>query len=488
MSIHLSKSQFIRGLQCPKSLWLLKNRPELQMPMDAATQLKRDQGSVVGILGQQLFPGGNTIEYDPQNFSGMLSATRQLLADGATTIYEAAFSFDDIFVKVDILHLGESGWVIHEVKSATEVKEVYLDDVAVQYYVLNGNGLQVVKSTVIHVNNEYVRGGELDIQQVFKVVDVTDQVLSRQHYIQTELLSLRKAVSQGIPERDIGLHCNDPYPCDFQSVCWEHIPDYSIFNLNRLNKKKKFDLYYQGIIKLDEIPAEYPLTDSQVVQVQCDRTGKELIDNEAIRSFLDELWFPLYFLDFETFQQPIPLFEGISPYQQIPFQYSLHFLEASGEGLQHKEFLAKEGSDPRQGLVERLVMDIPGNACVLVYNQGFEKGIIKKLAEDFPAFRNSLLTIHDNIRDLMLPFQHKDYYVPSMKGSYSIKYVLPALVPDMSYAGLEIANGGEAMGAYASLHLIDGTAERERVRKALLEYCKLDTLAMVRIYEKLKMS
>lgn len=486
MSIHLSKSQFIRGLQCQKSLWLLKNRPELQAQMDVATQTKHEQGSMVGILAQQLFPGGNTVEYDPQNFPGMLSFTQQLLENGATTIYEAAFSFDHIFIKVDILHKGESGWEIHEVKSSTEVKDVHLNDVAIQHYVITGNGINVTQSTVIHINNEYIRHGELDVRQAFKIVDVSDQVLARQGQIQSELLSMRNAVAQGMPERDIGLYCSESYPCDFQGVCWEHVPDYSVFNLNRLNKKKKFDLYYQGVLRLDEIPAEYPLTDAQIVQVQGDLSGKELIDNEAIRLFLDELWFPLYFLDFETFQQPIPLFEGLSPYQQIPFQYSLHYQETEGGGLRHKEYLAREGSDPRRELAERLVADIPETACVLAYNQAFEKGVIQNLAKYFPDLRNGLLAIHDNIRDLMRPFQQKNYYVPQMKGRYSIKCVLPALVPDLSYAGLEIANGGEAMGAYGSLHLVENMAERKKIRRALLEYCKLDTLAMVRIYEKLK--
>lgn len=486
MSIHLSKSQFIRGLQCQKSLWLLKNRPELQAQMDVATQTKHEQGSMVGILAQQLFPGGDTVEYDPQNFPGMLSFTQQLLKNGATTIYEAAFSFDDIFIKVDILHKGKNGWEIHEVKSSTEVKDIHLNDVAIQHYVLTGNGINVSQTTVIHINNEYVRHGELDIRKAFKIVDVSDQVLARRGQIQSELSSLRKAVGQGMPERDIGLYCNEPYPCDFQGVCWEHVPDYSIFNLNRLNKKKKFDLYYQGVLRFDEIPAGYPLTDAQMVQVQGDLSGKTLIDNESIRLFLDELWFPLYFLDFETFQQPIPLFEGLSPYQQIPFQYSLHYLETEGGGLQHKEYLAREGSDPRKELAERLVADIPETACVLVYNQAFEKGVIQNLAKYFPDLRNGLLAIHDNIRDLMRPFQQKDYYVPQMKGRYSIKCVLPALVSDLSYAGLEISNGGEAMGAYGSLHLVENMEEREKIRRALLEYCKLDTLAMVRIYEKLK--
>ena len=484
-SIHLSKSQFIRGLQCPKSLWLLKNRPELRDPVDAATQARFDVGIEVGILAQQLFPNGESIKFSGGNFKEMLARTRQLITQGATTIYEASFSFDNIFVMVDILHKGKKGWEIHEVKSSTGVKEVHVHDAGIQYYVLTGKGLDVARTTIVHLDTSYVRQGELDLCSLFFIADVTEPVLAKQDFLRAELTAMRQEIKTGMPDRDIGVQCNDPYPCDFIGHCWQHIPEYSIFNLARLKQEKKFDLYSRGIVRLEDIPEDYPLSVSQRIQVECARDNSELIRRDAIRVFLTELWFPLYFLDFETFQQPVPLFDGVRPYQQIPFQYSLHTLAGPDGDLDHQEFLAPAGRDPRRELAERLVVDIPGPGCVLAYNQVFEKGVIRRLAEAYPDLREKLLAIHDNIRDLMAPFLKKDFYLPQMRGSYSIKYVLPALVPELSYQGLAIADGDQAMNAYATLHLLKDEREIEEKRRALLEYCRMDTLAMVRIWERL---
>ena len=203
---------------------------------------------------------------------------------------------------------------------------------------------------------------------------------------------------------------------------------------------------------------------------------------------MNSLSHPIYHLDFETFQQAIPEFKGVSPYSQIPFQYSLHIEHKDGR-LEHKEFLALDGVDPREEIAKRLVEDIPSNVTVLAYNMGFEKGVIRKLANLFEQYSHGLMSIHDNCKDLMIPFQNKDYYHPNMKGSYSIKYVLPSLVPEFENAYKEldlIHNGGEAMEAFANLGKIDDEKLKQRYRDSLLEYCKLDTLAMVKILNKLK--
>jgi Domain of unknown function(DUF2779) len=222
------------------------------------------------------------------------------------------------------------------------------------------------------------------------------------------------------------------------------------------------------------------------MQVKAELDGAEFIDKAGISEFLNLLRYPLYFLDFETFQAIIPMFDGTRPYQMIPFQYSLHSLEHKGSECKHYEFLGQQGQDPRESLVKRLVADVPAGACVLAYNMTFEKMVIKNLAEQFPAYADKLMSIHDNIVDLMAPFRSKYYYTREMQGSYSIKYVLPALIPGMKYDGMAICNGGEAMNAYANLHLVKDEAEVESIRKALLEYCKLDTLAMVVLLGKLR--
>ncbi len=255
-----------------------------------------------------------------------------------------------------------------------------------------------------------------------------------------------------------------------------------------MKKETKFALYEEGILTFDQINDMSYFSISQQIQIVSELEQKELVDTEVIKDFVESLTYPLYYLDFETFQQAIPQWKGIKPYMQIPFQYSLHIEYENGD-LEHREFLAEEGKDPRYALAKRLVEDIPGNVTVLAYNMGFEKGVIKQLAKTYDTLSDRLMQIHDNIADLMVPFQKKAYYVPSMKGSYSIKSVLPALVPEMAEAYKEldgVQNGGEAMQTYAKLPLIEDKQEVERLREALFRYCELDTFAMVKILKKLK--
>ncbi len=229
------------------------------------------------------------------------------------------------------------------------------------------------------------------------------------------------------------------------------------------------------------------MTPKQRQAVENHKAQTTHIDKEAIKAFLDTLKYPIYHLDFETFQQAIPQWKGIKPFMQIPFQYSLHIEHADGR-LEHCEFLAEEGSDPREVLARQLCVDIPTDVTVLAYNMSFEKGVLRGLAEEYEMLRDHLLAIADNIKDIMTPFQQKHYVTPSMNGSYSIKYVLPALVPEMADAYTElngVQNGSEAMSAFASMSKLEEN-EKERLRNSLLEYCKLDTLAMVRLLEKLR--
>ncbi|WP_228198790.1 DUF2779 domain-containing protein [Aliarcobacter skirrowii] len=238
------------------------------------------------------------------------------------------------------------------------------------------------------------------------------------------------------------------------------------FDISRLKSQKKFELYQNGILEFSQITDLYSFSISQQIQIESERQNRTIINKEAIKEFVNSLSYPIYHLDFETFQQAIPEFKGVSPYSQIPFQYSLHIEHEDGR-LEHKEFLAKDGVDPREEIAKRLVEDIPSNVTVLAYNMGFEKGVIRKLANLFEQYSHGLMAIHDNCKDLMIPFQNKDYYHPNMKGSYSIKYVLPSLVPEFENAYKEldlIHNGGEAMEAFANLSKI----EDEKLKKILM--------------------
>ncbi|MCR4287580.1 MAG: DUF2779 domain-containing protein [Deltaproteobacteria bacterium] len=391
-----------------------------------------------------------------------------------------------MLVIVDILHRGAEGWEIYEVKSSTEVKDVHLYDLAVQYHVLKCCGLDISRTCLVHINNEYVRQGEIEVSGLFTIADLTADVAANQKFVVEELNKMKKMLGGECPVIDIGTHCYDPYECDFMGHCWAHIPDNSVFDLARLNLTKKFGLYYDGVVSFKDIPEDYPLSDRQLAQVDAELTGREIIDRDGIKEFLDSLHYPLYFLDFETFRLAVPPFDGVRPYEQVPFQYSIHALNGEGVELEHYEFLAEPGTDAREEIAKRFVETIPEGACVVAYNMSFEKMIIRSLADRLPAYRDRLMEMHDSMADLMEPFRKLYYYKKEMCGSYSIKKVLPALVPEMSYEGMEVSNGDEAMGAYLSLQFEVDKNRIESVRRALLKYCWLDTLAMVKLLEKLR--
>lgn len=481
---YLSKSQFIRGLQCPKSLYLYKTRPDLKDPVSQSQQAAFQSGTDVGIIAQGLFPGGKLVPYEGLSINDQLKLTNNEIAAGTKVLYEPAFQFDQIFIKADILRRVGDQWDLYEVKGSTGVKEVYLNDIALQYSVLKNSGLPIRKAYLVYINNQYVRKGDLDLDQLFLFEDLTGTAIEREGWVRQEIRRLRETLAQGQPAIDIGEHCDDPYSCDFQDHCWAHIPEYSVLDLARRGTNP-WDLYRQGIIRLEDVPKDR-LSPVQALQIEAYMDQEERVNLEGIRSFLDTLWYPLCFFDFETFMTAIPMYDGTSPYQQVPYQYSLHSLQGDHSTLGHTEFLGQPNTDPRRPLVEKLVRDIPDNACVLAYNASFEKTVLSQLADWFPEHRPKLETIIANLRDLAVPFRNRDWYHWRMKGSYSQKMVLPALIPDMGYDGLEIRDGGMAMEGYFRMCRCGDPGEGEKVRRGLLEYCRMDTLGMVRLYERLK--
>ena len=485
----LSKSLYIRGLQCEKSLWLKKKKTEVLQAPDDSAQAVFDTGTSVGELACELFGGGKRIEYTG-DFNAQMAKTKELIERGTKVIYEATFCFDGILVMVDILRICEDGLIINEVKSSTSVKEVYIDDASIQYYVISSLGYKVSAVNIIHIDNTYVRGEKLELEKLFHAEDVTEQIIQKQAEIPQILSKFDEILSKDAePEVDIGPHCSDPYHCDAWEYCWREqrgIPEYSVFNISRLRSDKKFELYKNGVVKFEDIKDPSIFNASQQIQIRSELSKEQIIDKEAIKEFLNTLSYPLYHLDFETFQQAVPEFVGLSPYEQIPFQFSIHKEDGRGN-LEHFEFLAEVGADPRYELALNLIKFIPQDACVLAYNMSFEKRVIRQLALSYPQISSELMAIHDNIKDLMAPFASKSYYHPKMQGSYSIKYVLPALVPEFesAYKDLNlIHHGGEAMQAYEAMAYMS-VNERDAYKKALLVYCKLDTLAMVKVLEKL---
>jgi hypothetical protein len=496
-AMNLSKSRYCKGIRCPKILWLDKNKKEVR-DESVLNRKTLDAGNRVGDLAMGYYGAYSEVPYNDDK-SVMIAETKRLLDAKTEIICEASFSYDGNFCSVDILRVCGGEVEVTEVKSSTEIKPIHYDDIAYQYYVLCSCGLNVKKTFIMHINNEYERQGDIALTELFIAHDCTTIVRSMQKDVPANIERFKKTVEEkNEPSIDIGMYCVAPYECEFRAYCWKHIPKNSVFDISRrtMHWDKQFDLYNRGLISYKQLlESGEKLSDAALLQIETFIYKKSpVINREAIRIFLDALSWPIYFLDFETFNEVIPPFDGLRPNMQVPFQYSLHIQETPGAAPEHREFLAKEGIDPREDLAERLCADIPQNVCVLAYNMVFEKGCIKELArwlekrekKDMAAH---LLNIHDNIKDLMKPFQRRDYYSCELGGSYSIKKVLPALCPndpELDYKKLNLVhNGSEAQTAYSDL-AGKNPEERERIRTALLAYCRLDTLAMVKILGKLR--
>ena len=485
--IHLSKSKYCRAIQCNKMLWLEKNKPEEKGEMD--NQAVLDNGTKVGELAKGIFGKHTNIEYD-ENLDKMIYDTKEALKESSNIITEASFKYKNNFCSIDILKVNGNSVEIYEVKSSTEIKDIYLDDISYQFYILNKLGYKVTKASIIYINNQYIRHGELNLSEFFNSEDVTDIVQEKQKEIESKIKEINEYMKQEAePKQEIGMQCFKPYQCQFWKYCTKHLPEHNVFQIRKMHKDKALKFYYEGKTNFKDL-LEENMNWKFKQQIEFEEFNYEPhIDKQKIREFMKNLYYPIYFLDFETMQTAIPEFDNSKPYQQIPFQYSLHYIEKENGELFHKEFLAESGTDPRRKLAEQLVKDIPKDVCVTAYNMMFEKGRIKELAEIFPDLEEHLMNIHDHIQDLMIPFSDRMYYCKEMKGSYSIKYVLPALFPndsELDYHTLPlIHNGGEAMDIFPKIKDMS-KEEQKKAREGLLKYCKLDTYAMVKVWEKLK--
>ncbi len=484
--MNLSKSKYCSGVICMKKLWLDTYKKEEKTNTGISTIL--ENGTEVGELAKNLLGEHVDIKYY-EDLNMMLEETKRELEKENVVITEASFKYEDNFCSVDLLKKKGDKYEMYEVKSSTEVIDIYLDDVSYQYYVLKKAGLNVTKCYLVHINNKYVKNGDLDINKLFKKEDVTKEVLERFEEVEKNIKAFDKYVKADEKKEPLDVKCFSPYECPFFKYCSKDLKKPNIFDIKRIRTDKKIKYYNDKIISFEDLLYS-DIDDKSKEQIEYElHDRKDKIEKENIREFMKEITYPIYFLDFETFQDAIPKYDGTSPYEQIPFQYSLHYILNKKCKLNHREFLAKDGQDPRRKLAESLVKEIPKDVCTLAYNMSFEKMIIKSLASEYPDLSEHLMNIHDNMKDLMVPFKERWYYNKKMKGSFSIKYVLPALFPNedsLNYHNLDLVhNGTEAMNTYKELSKLNAKEKIEK-RKALLKYCELDTFAMVKIWELLK--
>jgi hypothetical protein len=482
----ISKSQYLKGVRCPKMLWLYRHRPDLAPEISESQQYLFDTGTEVGILAQKCFEGGFEITEPYYKTDLAIKSTQKAIRDGKKCIFEAtACSDDGAFSRIDILKKveGTDVWDLIEVKSATEVQDYYLDDIALQRYAFSNAGYNIRKSKLMHIDNEYVRYGRLDPDKLFKIEDCTDLIIDRMTEVKITVRDLLTVLNtKKEPEVAIGNHCRDPFECDYIPYCWQGIPDYSVYTVFRGRKRE--ELLAQEIIEISSIPDNFELTDRQHTDVSAYKTSEIYCDSDAIREFLELLEYPLYYLDYEAIWPAVPLFDRSSPYQQIPFQFSLHIQKQKGAAPEYVEFLHTQVSDPRPELIKALIAKCGDKGSVVVYNQAYESRINDELGRDFPVNRSDLENINARMVDLLVPFRSRYLYHPQMKGSASLKSVLPAFVPEMSYDDLEISDGEMASIRYLScIKNIVPDEEKQKIFSNLKMYCCRDTLAEVKLLE-----
>lgn len=490
--IHLSKSKYCKSIQCNKILWMDKYKSEVAIPTSRDSVLKN--GTEVGELARNLFGDYTNIEFN-KDLNIMVAETRKLLKNKPNIITEASFNYDNNFCSVDILKNNLDGMEIYEVKSSTEVQDIYLDDASYQYFVLSNLGLNVKKVCIVYINNQYIRGKKLEIEKLFNIEDITDIAKSKQDEIRKNIEITNKYMNEhdknNEPKEDIGMKCLKPYKCEFWEYCTRNLPRPNVFDIGGgMHNSKKFEKYYEGKISFKDLQNE-DLNPKFLEQIDFELNNlKPKIEKEAIKELMDSLKYPLYFIDYETYQLAIPEIEGTRPYQQLPFQYSLHIIKEKGAPIEHKEFLAEiDDLDYIRHFAESMIKDMPENGSVIIYNKSFEPARNNEIARMYPDLKDEMDRINSNIVDFLEPFKQRKYYTKEMHGSASIKAVLPALYPDdpeLDYHNLPVVhNGGESSEAFLNLKN-KSKKEQKEIRHGLLVYCELDTLAMVKLWEKFK--
>lgn len=478
--VRLSKSKLMRGIQCPKALYLTIHNPDLEPPVDEELQAVFDQGHTVGLVAQKAFPGGVTITapyYEPE---AAVSETKEAIGSGATSIYEAALEHDNIHVKIDVLKRdGSSAWELVEVKSSTSVKKEHFDDVAIQTYVAEQAGLTISKCFLMHLNNKSTAP---ELKDLFTLADITEDVRKRMVDVPGIIASLRKTLDEAeAPSIDIGPHCSSPYDCPFKDHCWKHVRSPSVFEIPYFSKKA-WEAYKNGIIDARS-PDLGPFTGKKANQVEAIRSGKRWVDQKEIQKTLSTWKWPLHFLDFETIAHAIPVYDGTHPYENIPFQFSNQTQTNEGDTeLKDAEFLHQTESDPRRALAEALLASIGPKGNIVAYNMSFEGRCLAALADCLPDLADQLVSLKDRLVDPLPIFRNYVYDV-GFAGSFSIKSVAPTLIGEsLEYEGMEIADGRAAQRGFLELISSDTSEERKKaLTRSMLAYCRQDTKGMVEL-------
>lgn len=471
----LSKSSILKNLQCPRYLWLDTYQSHLRTD---STSNSQQRGITVGEVARAQFSSGVLIERG--NPDEAIDQTHAYIAQMQHPIFEGAIRSQDVLVYADTLIPQGDAWRLVEVKSTASVKQHQLQDAAIQYWVAQSEGVPLSSVEIAHINTAFRYPGNQDYQGLFHFEDIGDDISDLVSQVPNWIAKANNTLNGKDPQSIPGSHCTTSYDCPYFDHCNEPV-DPSIYPVEILPRATKLHTQLQnaGYEDIRDVPdglLEKPLHERIRIATI---TGLPYIDPN-VASLINALPYPRYYIDFETIQMAIPIWEGTRPYSQIPFQWSCHIEESPGN-ITHTEFLGDGKSDPLRAFAESLLVTLGKTGAILVYNAGFENTRIKELANDFPDLSDKLFALLPRVIDL-LPIARNHYYHPDMRGSWSIKAVLPTIAPNLSYNDLEVSNGTAAQEAFMSLMLLDSSSdEYQAIYRALLSYCELDTLGLVKI-------
>jgi len=488
----LTKSDYLKYLDCPSFLWFWKQKQDVLSPEKEDPYIERLklQGYEVELVSRDLYPSGVLVT---GKLEGAVKETNKLIEKGTTALFQASFLHDDVFASCDMLIWNDlfDGWDMIEVKSSTDKdkkKKEHILDAAFQRIIAQRAGLKVINVYLLELNKDYLKDGTINPQDLFNESEITSECISQEASIIAEIDDAKNLLRGPAPTSCSCRYKGRRRHCRAFDYLYPEVPNYSIYDLRAIgnSKRKLTDLVDRGHLRIEDIPADFKLSKTHQKQKWVRDHGQVIIDKDVIKTKLDDLIYPLYFLDYETLACGIPKFDKTYPYQQTVFQYSIHILKQNGD-VKHKEYIHKKSTTPVHIMASRLKEDIGDIGNVIVWNKAFEGKCNADLAAMNPELESFMIGLNERIFDLMEIFQKMDYVDDAFKGSYSIKNILPVMCPDLDYSELDISNGTQAVVEYEKvIFSYMDEAERTENLNNLLDYCKLDTWAMVRIFQELE--
>lgn len=480
----LSKSSFVKSVQCLKAFHLYKYHYTLKDPISKDKQAIFNRGNDVGLLAQELFPGG--IDVSPSSikkFDESVERTKELIAAGQEIIYEAAFIFDDVLVALDILVKKDNKWYAYEVKSSLKISAAYVLDASLQYYVIKNCIPELEDINLVTINGDYVYEGKLNVDALFKFCTVKKDAISNWDFIADRIKQAKATIENpSSPDIKVGEQCFRPYKCDFFGTCWKNVPEQSVFLLSNVTVGKQVELYHSGIKTLTDITDFEGLPANTQKQVKAVQSNTEIIDKDKINSFLKEVNYPIGFFDIELYTPAIPVFANTKPYQQVPFLFSLHEIKEQGAKLTHDYFYAQPGKDPREEFILACIKKLEHINTIIVYDSNLEQGVLNSLAKSFPQYAAEIEIIKKKIKDIAPVFTHLSYFNPITIGSSTLKNLFVKIFNDNSFETLSLNSGTQATYSYNALQTEENEFVKVETETNLVEYCKMDTFATAKLF------